>query len=128
MPPTFIGGPVSLVERSIHQKVDDQERPVAGAQSLAEIPRKIVEGLFRLHRGDVTEASHHVVFHAEPGNLFEDLRHFAVRDETQFCRPTTSRPMTAVHSATSVFWQAPRSLEGCWRLPRSVVDGNKARD
>src|ERR1700684_2095352 len=49
-----------------------------GDKSLAEIPRKIVEGLFRLHRSDVAEASHHVVFHAEPGNLCEDFRHFAV--------------------------------------------------
>jgi hypothetical protein len=65
--------PVLCVILTVTPSTNGEESPshfhgIAGCALLTEIPCKMTEGGFRLHRDDVAEASHHGLLDAQPKN------------------------------------------------------------
>ena len=99
------GGP-----RSVHSSKGAYVTKVVGRRNastvskyiaFAEIPDEIVVGRFRTVLGDVAEAPRHAPLHVEPREFGDDPRDLRLQGMVSYCRPTTSRQMPAVHSATS---------------------------
>src|SRR6476646_9515975 len=90
----------SLVERSIRDEIDSRRGFVARYEALTEITCEVVVGCLRVRLCNTAKTARHSRFHSEGGNS-STIFFISPEGMTRYCRPTTSRQMPVVHSATS---------------------------